>query len=71
MTIIHGLQAQATQTICSNLKVFHLQIQVDSEDKQIKQNAMQIYIDMPNTANLLLNISELEVFNLSSTVKLK
>ena len=52
MTIIHGLQAQATQTICSNLKVFHLQIQVDSEDKQIKQNAMQIYIDMPNTANV-------------------
>ena len=29
-----------------------IQIQVDSEDKQIKQNAMQIYIDMPNTANV-------------------
>ena len=29
-----------------------LQIQVDSEDKQIKQNAIQIYIDMPNTANV-------------------
>ena len=28
------------------------QIQVDSEDKQIKQNAMQIYIDTPNTANV-------------------
>ena len=39
-----------------------IQIQVDSEDKQIKQNAMQIYVDMPNTANLLLNISELESF---------
>ena len=37
-----------------------IQIQVDSEDKQIKQNAMQIYIDMPNTANAYLNISELE-----------
>ena len=39
-----------------------IQIQVDSEDKQIKQNAMQIYIDMPNTANVKLNISELESF---------
>ena len=39
-----------------------IQIQVDSEDKQIKQNAMQIYIDMPNTANVLLSISELESF---------
>ena len=29
-----------------------IQIQVDSEEKQIKQNAMQIYIDMPNTANV-------------------
>ena len=29
-----------------------LQIQVDSEDKQIKQNAIQIYIHMPNTANV-------------------
>ena len=29
-----------------------IQIQVDSEDKQIKQNAMQIYIDTPNTANI-------------------
>ena len=29
-----------------------LQIQVDSEDKQIKQNAIKIYIDMPNTANV-------------------
>ena len=28
-----------------------IEIQVDS-DKQIKQNAMQIYIDMPNTANV-------------------
>ena len=39
-----------------------IQIQVDSEDKQIKQNAMQIYIDTPNTANVWLNISELESF---------
>ena len=39
-----------------------IQIQVDSEDKQIKQNAMQIYIDMPNTANVKLNVSELESF---------
>ena len=29
-----------------------IQIQVDSEDKKIKQNAMQIYFDMPNTANV-------------------
>ena len=29
-----------------------IQIQVDSEDKQIKQNAMQIYIYTPNTANV-------------------
>ena len=29
-----------------------IQIQVDSEEKQIKQNAMQIYIDTPNTANV-------------------
>ena len=29
-----------------------IQIQVDSEEKQIKQNTMQIYIDMPNTANV-------------------
>ena len=29
-----------------------IQIQVDSEDKQIKQNAMQIYVDMPNTVNV-------------------
>ena len=29
-----------------------IQIQVDSKDKQIKQNAMQIYIDVPNTANV-------------------
>ena len=29
-----------------------IQIKVDSEDKQIKQNAMQIYIDTPNTANV-------------------
>ena len=28
------------------------QIQVDSEDKQTKQNAMQIYIDMQNPANV-------------------
>ena len=39
-----------------------IQIQVDSEDKQIKQNAMQIYIDTPDTANVWLNISELESF---------
>ena len=26
-----------------------IQIQVDSEDRQIRQNAMQIYIDMSNT----------------------
>ena len=29
-----------------------IQIQVDSEDKQIKQNAMQIYIELLNTANV-------------------
>ena len=29
-----------------------IQIQVDSEDNQIQQNAMQIYIDIPNTANV-------------------
>ena len=42
MTIIHGRQAHAIQTICSNLWGFRatVQIQVDNEDKQIKQNAM-------------------------------
>ena len=42
MTIIQGLQAHAIQTICSNLWGFRatVQIQVDNEDKQIKQNAM-------------------------------
>ena len=54
MTIIHGLQAHTTQTICSNLKVFQLQYKFYTkiEDKQIKQNAMQIYVDMPNTVNV-------------------
>ena len=35
-------QAHAIQTVCSNLKGFRatIQIQVDSEDKQIKQNAI-------------------------------
>ena len=47
MTIIHRLQAHATQTICSNLKVFQLQYKL-----KIKQNAMQICIDVPNTANV-------------------
>ena len=51
MTIIHGRQAHAIQTICSNLKGFRatIQIQVDNEDKKIKQNAMYIYADMANT----------------------
>ena len=42
MTIIHGRQAHAIQTIFSNLRGFRatIQIQVDNEDKQIKQNAM-------------------------------
>ena len=42
MSIIHGCQAHAIQTIRSNLKDFRatIQIQVDSEDKQIKQNAV-------------------------------
>ena len=35
-------QAHAIQTICSNLKGFRatIQIQVDSEDKQIKKHAI-------------------------------
>ena len=35
-------QAHAIQTVCSNLKGFRatIQIQVDNEDKQIKQNAL-------------------------------
>ena len=35
-------QAHAIQTVCSNLKGFRatIQIQVDNEDKQIKQNAI-------------------------------
>ena len=35
-------QAHAIQTVCSNLKGFRatIQIQVDNEDKKIKQNAM-------------------------------
>ena len=51
MTIIHGRQTHAIQTICSNLKGLRAttQIQVDNEDKKIKQNAMQICADMPNT----------------------
>ena len=42
MTLIHGRQAHAIQIICSNLWGFRatVQIQVDNEDKQIKQNAM-------------------------------
>ena len=42
MTIIHGRQANAIQMISSNIKGFRttIQIQVDNEDKQIKQNAM-------------------------------
>ena len=50
MTIIHGRQVHAIQTIFSNLWGFRatVQIQVDNEDKQIKQNALQIYADMPN-----------------------
>ena len=42
MSIIHRRQAQAIQMNCSNLKGFRatMQIQVDSEDKQIKQNAV-------------------------------
>ena len=41
-TWFHGLQAHAIQTSCSNLWGFRatVQIQVDNEDKQIKQNAM-------------------------------
>ena len=40
--IIRGRQVYAIQTICSKLTGFRatIQIQVDSEDKQIKQNAM-------------------------------
>ena len=51
MTIIHGRQAHTIQTICSDLKVLRatIQIQVDNEDKKIKQNAMYIYADMANT----------------------
>ena len=35
-------QAHVIQTVCSNLKGFRatIQIQVDNEDKQIKQNAI-------------------------------
>ena len=51
MTIIHGLQANDLISEPQGLSAT-IQIQVDSEDKQIKQNAMQIYIDMPNTANV-------------------
>ena len=40
MTIIHGRQAHAIQTIFSNLFRATIQIQLDNEDKQIKQNAM-------------------------------
>ena len=42
MTLIHGRQAHVIQTIFSNLWCFRatVQIQVDNEDKQIKQNAM-------------------------------
>ena len=42
MTIIHGRQANAIQMISSNIKGYRatIQIQVDNEDKQIKQNAM-------------------------------
>ena len=37
--------------VWSNLKGFRatIQIQVDSEDKQIKHDAIYIFIDMPNT----------------------
>ena len=40
--IIRERQVYAIQTICSKLTGFRatIQIQVDSEDKQIKQNAM-------------------------------
>ena len=36
-------QAHAIQTVCSNLKGFRatIQIQVDNEDKQIKQTAIR------------------------------
>ena len=49
--IIRGRQVHAIQTICSNLTGFRatIQIQVDREDKQNKQNAMKIYTDMQNT----------------------
>ena len=42
MTIIYGRQTHAIQTICENLKGLRAttQIQVDNEDKKIKQNAM-------------------------------
>ena len=63
MTIIHGLQAHNTNDLLEPQGLSAtIQIQVDSEDKQIKQNAMQIYIDMPNTANVQLNITEVESF---------
>ena len=48
----HNLRISSTHNINDLLEPQGLsatiQIQVDSEDKQIKQNAMQIYIDMPN-----------------------
>ena len=64
MTIIHGRQAHAKQTIWSNLTVFRatIRIHVDSEDKQIKQNAMESYTDI-QIQNLLLNIFSLTAFN--------
>ena len=54
MTIIHGLQAHNNTNDLLHPQGLSatIQIQVDSEEKQIKQNAMQIYIDMPNTANV-------------------
>ena len=52
-------QAHAIQTICSNLKGFRatIQIQVDSEDKQIKKHAIW------QIPKFLLNIFSLTVFN--------
>ena len=73
MTIIHGLQAHTTQTICSNLKVFQLQYKFKLTVRTNRLNKMRCKFTLICQIQRMYSLIylSLKVFNQSSTVKLK
>ena len=74
MTIIHGLQANATQTIWSaNLKVFQLQYKFKLTVRTNRLNKMRCKFTLIRQIQRMYSLIylSLKVFNQSSTLKLK